>query len=225
MTTNNIVTELFLATNFAAKSGITPGSDNIIGMDCNQITARYNVSISGISATGVRLPGKNQIAGICPAIGDSYNGGIVAYIFQSGDNGYVSGECHGIIAAPTDTYISVPWGAEGLAVSTSFDLKTAEANSANIISLNGDGYYAAKLLYDLTLNGFSDWLLPSYNDLVKLYLNRSAIGYFTNTATYWSSSEYGQNHGAGIKFDAYVAGSIYGFPKTFLCRARAIRYF
>eukprot|EP01035_Chromulina_nebulosa_P028836 gene28836-38127_t len=36
------------------------------------------------------------------AIGDSYGGGKIAYILQSGDPGYVAGETHGLIAATTD---------------------------------------------------------------------------------------------------------------------------
>ena len=32
-------------------------------------------------------------------IGDTFGGGKVAYIFQSGDRGYVEGQQHGLIAA------------------------------------------------------------------------------------------------------------------------------
>jgi hypothetical protein len=55
--------------------------------------------------------------------------------------------------------------------------------------IEGDGSYAAKLCYDLVLNGYSDWYLPSKDVLNKLFINRAAIGGFANQS-YWSSSEY-----------------------------------
>jgi hypothetical protein len=62
--TNSLVTELYLANNFTPKSGVTPGSNNTLFMDCDQILARYNVVISGTTSTGERLPSQNQITGI-----------------------------------------------------------------------------------------------------------------------------------------------------------------
>jgi len=39
------------------------------------------------------------------------------------------------------------------------------------------------------LGGYSDWYLPSEDELHKLYLNKEVIGGFTN-GLYWSSTEY-----------------------------------
>jgi hypothetical protein len=47
---------------------------------------------------------------------------------------------------------------------------------------------AARICGDLVLNGYSDWFLPSKDELNNLYLNRTAIGGFA-AAYYWSSSE------------------------------------
>ena len=59
---NRLVTEYFLSQNFTPKSGVTPGSNNLISMDCDQIKARYNVDVAGTSSTGLRLPGQNQLS-------------------------------------------------------------------------------------------------------------------------------------------------------------------
>ena len=48
---------------------------------------------------------------------------------------------------------------------------------------------AARLCGDLVQGGYSDWYLPSKDELFKLYLNRVAIGGFSTGGFYWSSSE------------------------------------
>jgi hypothetical protein len=48
--------------------------------------------------------------------------------------------------------------------------------------------HATKLWYDLVLNGFSGWYLPSLPKLAKIYENKTIIGGFTDNF-YWTPSK------------------------------------
>ncbi len=161
---------------------------------------------------------------ITPIIGESYLGGVLAYVYQSGDPGYVEGEFHGLIAAPSDQSTGATWGCSGTTVgSTSNALGAGLANTNAIVAACSTAGIAARLCYDLELNGYDDWFLPSLHEILKLYQNRDAIGGFdTVSGTYWNSLE-GSPTQASMK--EFFSGS-YAFPlKTSLYRVRAIRYF
>jgi len=87
--TNSYVTEYYLANTFTPKSGITPGSNNTLWMDCDQITARYNVTISGITTTGNRLPSQNQLSNAATA--PTYIAGGRNYVIGCGSSGAITG--------------------------------------------------------------------------------------------------------------------------------------
>lgn len=65
---NRFVTENFLRLNFTPNSGVTPGTNDTLWMNCDEILARYNVSISGATSTGLRWPSQNQVVAINPPI-------------------------------------------------------------------------------------------------------------------------------------------------------------
>lgn len=116
-------------------------------------------------------------------IGDTIAGGIIFYLDASGE--------HGLVAAPTDLGETL-WGCEGTLIGgTSTALGTGRANTERIVSQCPLPGIAARVCYDLKLNGYDDWYLPSRDELTLLHRNL----YLRNigrlkTVRYWSSSEH-----------------------------------
>ena len=163
------------------------------------------------------------------SIGDSYQGGIIAYILVNGDPGYEDGKTHGLIAAKEDQNggegiiwaivanqgSTVPLGAKEIAIGT------GQANTDAIIAQNGSGSdFAAGIARAYRGGGYTDWYLPSQDELNKLYINQNAVGGFTGI--YWSSSEYRENSAYSKRFGS---GDPYDHEKSYTWLVRAVRSF
>lgn len=168
----------------------------------------------------------DSIFNIPISIGDFYEGGLLFHIFQSGENGYVANETHGLVC-DTVNLGSFPWGCNSVTVSgTSPLIGYGIANTQKIVNA-GCGGTAAVQCYNLITNGYSDWVLPSQDELdsMRSKLYKNGLGNFTNGNYYSSTQPPTYNQEAIIVVFEPWGGSTWPIDKDTLCYVRPIRKF
>jgi len=149
------------------------------------------------------------------------------YIFYD-KNSYSDGWRY-LEAAPSDQSTSAKWGchwtfifgADGTAVGT------GEQNTIDIEAGCTTAGTAADICANLSLGGYSDWFLPSKDELNLMYTNLKlfGVGGFAVTATgfvYWSSSG---GRASNAWFQNFNNGAQNANSKDWTARVRAVRAF
>ena len=201
-------------------------SSELTGLTLN---TTYYVRSYVTNSAGTAYGNQQSFTTLNGAIGSSYQGGIVAYILQPGDPGYDANVQHGLIAAPSVWYYYEYWaplgclgteipGADGTAIGT------GNQNTIDIMTGCSEVGIAARLCGDLVLNGYSDWYLPSIDELNQLYLNRVAIGGFASSlySFYLSSTDIDNN---AARTQDFYDGFLYNLMRNNYSYFRPVRAF
>jgi len=162
-------------------AGVVNGTSEDLGCGCGNPSAQAGYDCDG-----------NQL----PEIGALMNGGIIFYIDESGE--------HGLVAALEDLEGTYEWGcyggyvdgADGQAIGTGYQ------NTLDIVSGCSETPIAASEALAYESGDYSDWYLPSKNELYEMYNTignggpEGNIGGFSSN-WYWSSSESYSYNGPG----------------------------
>ena len=192
----------------------------------------FTVTATNTIGTSAASAASSSVVPVSPLqVGDFYQGGVVFHLFVSGETGYVSGETHGLIAAVEDQSSGIQWnnGSSVTTGATATAIGTGSANTDAIISVQGDTQsdYAAGLARAYTGGEYTDWFLPSKDELNQIYINKSTLeavsGFnaFTNTY-YWSSTEHDSD--VALMQLLYIGNQL-NFSKGFKSNVRAVRAF
>ena len=97
--------------------------------------------------------------------GKMYEGGLLFYL--NTDDG------SGMVAAPVDQSDGARWGCQNdwFPGADGLEIGTGLQNTLDILDWCKDDGIAAKLCYDLKLNGKDDWFLPSQDELLLIWSN------------------------------------------------------
>jgi hypothetical protein len=153
-------------------------------------------------------------------------GGLVFY-----DKGSYSDGWRYIEAAPNDLYdkgaMTHLWGNLIVTTATDDGVGKGASNTDKIIDTYGlfSAPYAARQCREVIIGDYSDWILPSYDemDYMRTNLAKQGVGGFSNNSFYWSSTEDSKNKAYVLMFRNYNSYSAVNKGLTY--RVRPARYF
>mgnify|MGYP001061020495 CR=1 FL=1 len=147
-------------------------------------------------------------------------GGFIFYDKGSYSNGWRYME-----AAPSDVSTGTTWGCSGTLIpgSQPSAVGSGPQNTQDITTTCTSVNIAAALCVNYSLNGYSDWFLPSRMELQEMYTNLNAgAASFNTLSTYWSSTENNNISAQGV---SWASGNVIYNNKNSNYRVRPARRF
>jgi hypothetical protein len=206
-------------------------------VDYSQITnTPQNVNIiagSGISVTGTYpdITITNTVPSSTHYVGELYGGGIVYWVDHTGEHGLIA-SLDDLDNGSLELWSNITDTEIGAGAQSYYD---GLSNTAAIIAQSGHTSSAAKLCDEYSNDGFSDWYLPSNQELrymesssLIIYKvldndgNQNTNGLYPYPNYYWSSTEYAATQAYQLRLNN---STMISFSKNSSQKVRAVRAF
>ncbi|WP_103070131.1 Lcl domain-containing protein [Aquimarina sediminis] len=206
----------------ASTGDLTVADATLFDFETNtSITANITVGNSISTETAVVTIDLNDIH----EVGDFKFGGVVFWVNATNDSGLV-------ISAINNQPSGGPWGCHGVSIpGTNSAIGSGAANTVVIEAACTTSGTAADFAANLDFNGYDDWFLPSRDELLEYYANKSVVdaamiasGGTIPYQFHWSSTELLNNtdNAALVNLTTGLWGN---FNKSFNYAIRVVRAF
>lgn len=175
-----------------------------------------NLSVQQRLDSGATVPDILENYPVDSLYGKTYRGGRIFHLDQNTNEV--------LVVAEADLSSAAGWGCSGVNIANANyqELGTGQSNTEAIVQECVDALNAASICHFDNTGGFTDWYLPSSEELFlvfeKLYLN--GYGNFVSTDFFWSSS--GSTAAGAISLD-FSVGNVDVDNKSDQLQVRAIR--
>lgn len=151
------------------------------------------------------------------AIGDSYQGGI--YV---GDV-TISSVIYRVIVAVESEGASYAWKTTASATAGTTSTNDGAANTAAMIAAGAAAHPAAQYCVNYAGGGYTDWYLPSKDELARIMTNRAVLATPLGLTVRWWSSTQHTTTSTAWAHDMYSGGSPFNYSKTASYHVRPCR--
>jgi hypothetical protein len=179
----------------------------------------YLFLLSLVAFSGFNLSCEQETPATFYTIGQEANGGIIFYLDSTKRRGMVVAK-NGWNGTTDDP--AVEWGCSGINITGAdgINIGTGSQNTADIITAGcASANNAARKCADLTYNGYSDWYLPSLEELKLILEFNDGVSFIgiKPSVLYFTSSE------NGVDANTVSSDSPYGEENTDKTEAHYIR--